>query len=97
MTIFISSILSCGGCSGCVPSRYLFLLFHLLHPIRNPKVFPTGRNMHSLDSSAIPTQVAVEVPEDVVRNVLEKLKDDNDDEFPESIVFALWGTNIIKT
>ena len=53
--------------------------------------------MHSLDSSAIPTQVAVEVPEDVVRNVLEKLKDDNDDEFPESIVFALWGTNIIKT
>ena len=92
MTIFISSILSCGGCSGCVPSRYRFLLFHLRHPIRNPKVF-----MHSLDSSAIPTQVAVEVPEDVVRNVLEKLKDDNDDEFPESIVFALWGTNIIKT
>ena len=53
--------------------------------------------MHSLDPSTIPTQVAVEVSEDVVRNVLEKLKDDNDDEFPESIVFALWGTNIIKT
>ena len=53
--------------------------------------------MHSLDSSAIPTQVAVEVPEDVVRNVLEKLKDDNDGEFPESIVFALWGTDIIRT
>ena len=52
--------------------------------------------MHSLDPSTIPTQVAVEVPEDVVRNVLEKLKDDNDGEFPESIVFALWGTDIIK-
>ena len=97
MTIIISSILSCGGCSGCVLSRYLFLLFQLLHPIRNPKVFSTGRNMHSLDPSTIPTQVAVEVSEDVVRNVLEKLKDDNDGEFPESIVFALWGTDIIKT
>ena len=52
--------------------------------------------MHSLDPSTIPTQVAVEVSEDVVRNVLEKLKDDNDGEFPESIVFALWGTDIIK-
>ena len=53
--------------------------------------------MHSLDPSAIPIQVDVEVSEDVVRNVLEKLKDDNDGEFPESIVFALWGTNIIRT
>ena len=52
--------------------------------------------MHSLDPSTIPTQVAVEVSEDVVRNVLEKLKDDNGGEFPESIVFALWGTDIIK-
>ena len=30
-------------------------------PIRNPDVLPTGRNMHALDPSAIPTAAAVEV------------------------------------
>merc|ERR1712071_255304 len=36
-------------------------------PIRNPDVLPTGRNMHSLDPSSIPTAAAVEVSEGVVR------------------------------
>mmetsp|Transcript_35174 Transcript_35174/g.77009 ORF Transcript_35174/g.77009 Transcript_35174/m.77009 type:complete len:1409 (+) Transcript_35174:149-4375(+) len=66
-------------------------------PIRNPDVLPTGRNMHALDPSAIPTQAAVEVSEDVVRKLLEKLKDENDGAFPESIAFTLWGTDNIKT
>ena len=51
-------------------------------PIRNPDVLPTGRNMHALDPSAIPTQAAVEVSEDVVRKLLEKLKDENDGAVP---------------
>ena len=42
-------------------------------PIRNQEVFPTERNMHSLDPSAIPAQVAVEVSEVVLRKKLEKL------------------------
>ena len=66
-------------------------------PIRNPDVLPTGRNMHALDPSAIPTQAAVEVSEGVVRKLLEKLKDENDGAFPESIAFTLWGTDNIKT
>jgi magnesium chelatase subunit H len=66
-------------------------------PIRNPDVLPTGRNMHALDPSAIPTQAAIEVAEDVVRKLLEKLKDENDGKFPESIAFTLWGTDNIKT
>jgi len=66
-------------------------------PIRNPAVLPTGRNMHALDPSAIPTTAAVEVSEDVVRKLLEKLKDENDGAFPESIAFTLWGTDNIKT
>ncbi|CAB9509996.1 chelatase subunit ChlH, chloroplastic [Seminavis robusta] len=66
-------------------------------PIRNPDVLPTGRNMHALDPSAIPTQAAVEVSQDVVRKLLEKLSDDNDGQFPESIAFTLWGTDNIKT
>ena len=66
-------------------------------PIRNPDVLPTGRNMHALDPSAIPTQAAVEVAEDVVRKLLEKLADENNGAFPESIAFTLWGTDNIKT
>ena len=66
-------------------------------PIRNPDVLPTGRNMHALDPSAIPTAAAVEVSEAVVRKLLEKLSDDNDGAFPESIAFTLWGTDNIKT
>jgi len=66
-------------------------------PIRNPDVLPTGRNMHALDPSAIPTQAAVDVSESVVRKLLEKLKDENDGMYPESIAFTLWGTDNIKT
>jgi len=66
-------------------------------PIRNPDVLPTGRNMHALDPSAIPTTAAVEVSESVVRKLLEKLSDENDGAYPESIAFTLWGTDNIKT
>jgi len=66
-------------------------------PIRNPDVLPTGRNMHALDPSAIPTTAAIEVSEAVVRKLLEKLSDENDGAFPESIAFTLWGTDNIKT
>ena len=66
-------------------------------PIRNPDVLPTGRNMHALDPSSIPTKAAVEVSEQVVRKLLEKLAEENDGKFPESIAFTLWGTDNIKT
>jgi magnesium chelatase subunit H len=66
-------------------------------PIRNPDVLPTGRNMHALDPSSIPTQAAVEVASSVVDKLLEKLYDENDGMYPESIAFTLWGTDNIKT
>jgi len=66
-------------------------------PIRNPDVLPTGRNMHALDPSAIPTTAAVEVSQDVVRKLLEKLQAENGGDYPESIAFTLWGTDNIKT
>merc|ERR1712127_996371 len=66
-------------------------------PIRNPDVLPTGRNMHALNPSAIPTQAAVEVAESVTNKLLEKLKIENEGKFPESIAFTLWGTDNIKT
>jgi magnesium chelatase subunit H len=66
-------------------------------PIRNPDVLPTGRNMHALDPSSIPTAAAVEISEQVVRKLLEKLAEENDGAYPESIAFTLWGTDNIKT
>ena len=51
-------------------------------PIRNPDILPTGRNMHTLDPSAIPTSAAVEVSSGVVEKLLEELRDDNDGMFP---------------
>jgi len=66
-------------------------------PIRNPEVLPTGRNMHALDPSSIPTAAAVEVSQDVVRKLLEKLQQENGGQYPESIAFTLWGTDNIKT
>jgi len=66
-------------------------------PIRNPDVLPTGRNMHALDPSAIPTQAAVDISEKVVDKLLEKLKEQGDGMYPESIAFTLWGTDNIKT
>merc|ERR1711966_139643 len=66
-------------------------------PIRNPDVLPTGRNVHALDPSAIPTQAAVEISEGVVNKLLEKLSNENDGMYPESIAYTLWGTDNIKT
>jgi magnesium chelatase subunit H len=67
-------------------------------PIRNPDVLPTGRNMHALDPASIPTTAAVEISEQVVEKLLEKLKSENPDgAYPESIAFTLWGTDNIKT
>lgn len=66
-------------------------------PIRNPDVLPTGRNMHALDPSAIPTKAAIDVAEDVVNKLLDRLKVENGGKYPESIAFTLWGTDNIKT
>ncbi len=66
-------------------------------PIRNPDVLPTGANMHALDPQSIPTSAAVECAENVCNRLLERLQQENDGAYPESIAFTLWGTDNIKT
>jgi magnesium chelatase subunit H len=66
-------------------------------PIRNPDVLPTGKNMHALDPQSIPTMAAVDCARVVVDRLLERLYIDNDNSYPESIAFTLWGTDNIKT
>ena len=66
-------------------------------PYRNPDILPTGRSMHVLDPSSIPTTAAIKAAEQVVRKLLEKLLMRTMAPTPESIAFTLWETDNIKT
>ncbi|GAB2267019.1 hypothetical protein Dimus_002004 [Dionaea muscipula] len=67
-------------------------------PIRNPKVLPTGKNIHALDPQSIPTTAALQSAKIVVDRLLERQKADNGTgKYPETIALVLWGTDNIKT
>nr|CAA51664.1 protoporphyrin IX:Mg Chelatase [Antirrhinum majus] len=66
-------------------------------PIRNPKVLPTGKNIHALDPQSIPTTAAMQSAMVVVDRLLERQKADNGGKFPETVALVLWGTDNIKT
>jgi|TARA_B110000003_G_scaffold14922_1_gene14611 magnesium chelatase subunit H len=66
-------------------------------PIRNPKVLPTGKNIHALDPQAIPTGAAVASAKVVVDRLIERERVENGGKYPESIALVLWGTDNIKT
>ncbi|XP_027175365.1 magnesium-chelatase subunit ChlH, chloroplastic [Coffea eugenioides] len=66
-------------------------------PIRNPKVLPTGKNIHALDPQAIPTTAAMQSAKVVVDRLLERQKADNGGKYPETVALVLWGTDNIKT
>jgi magnesium chelatase subunit H len=66
-------------------------------PIRNPKVLPTGKNIHALDPQAIPTTAAMQSAKVVVDRLIERQKADNDGKYPETVALVLWGTDNIKT
>merc|ERR1719331_2285700 len=66
-------------------------------PIRNPKVLPSGRNIHALDPQSIPTAAACKNAEGVVERLIERERQENGGKYPESIALVLWGTDNIKT
>eukprot|EP00252_Welwitschia_mirabilis_P014376 TRINITY_DN315_c0_g1_i2.p1 TRINITY_DN315_c0_g1~~TRINITY_DN315_c0_g1_i2.p1 ORF type:complete len:810 (-),score=126.48 TRINITY_DN315_c0_g1_i2:289-2718(-) len=66
-------------------------------PIRNPKVLPTGKNIHALDPQAIPTVAAMQSAKVVVDRLLQRQVADNSGKYPETIALVLWGTDNIKT
>jgi magnesium chelatase subunit H len=66
-------------------------------PVRNPDVLPTGKNLHALDPQAIPTSAAVQSAKVVVDRLLDRQKQENGGNWPETISFVLWGTDNIKT
>jgi len=66
-------------------------------PIRNPDVLPTGKNIHALDPQAIPTAAAMQSAGVVVERLIQRQKQENNGNWPETIALVLWGTDNIKT
>ncbi|GAB4342459.1 MAG: magnesium chelatase subunit H [Cyanophyceae cyanobacterium] len=66
-------------------------------PVRNPDVLPTGKNMHALDPQSIPTTAAVQSAKGVVERLIERQREENGGQWPETIAITLWGTDNIKT
>lgn len=64
--------------------------------IRNPEIFPTGRNTYQLDPTRIPTETAMErgkiIAEDYVRQFYEK-----NSRYPRMLSLVLWGFETMKT
>jgi magnesium chelatase subunit H len=64
--------------------------------IQNPEILPTGRNTHAVDPYRIPSPVAVQRSETVVKALLDRhLKEQG--RYPEAIAMVLWGMDNIKT
>jgi magnesium chelatase subunit H len=68
--------------------------------VRNPAVLPTGRNIHALDPSLVPSPVARRLGEKSCKAVLERARVEMglpEGQYPETIAMVLWGTDNIKT
>ncbi|MCS7114881.1 MAG: cobaltochelatase subunit CobN, partial [Candidatus Bathyarchaeota archaeon] len=64
--------------------------------IRNPEIFPTGRNTYQLDPTRIPTEAALErgktIAEEYIRQFYEK-----NGCYPRMLSLVLWGFETMKT
>lgn len=68
--------------------------------VRNPGVLPTGRNIHALDPTLIPSPVARRNAEKSVKAVLDRTRAElglTSEQYPESVALVLWGTDNIKS
>jgi len=65
-------------------------------PIRNPEVYPTGRNIYQLDPSNIPTSIAWERGRRIAEEILEKYLRENG-RYPRLVSFVLWAFETINT
>ena len=65
----------------------------LLH---NPKVLPTGRNLHGFDPFRIPSAFAVQDGARQADRLLARHQADGNT-FPESVALVLWGTDNLKS
>ena len=64
--------------------------------VQNPRVLPTGRNTHAINSYAVPSALAYARAERVVNLLLERHRAEHG-RFPRAMALVLWGLDNIKT
>lgn len=64
--------------------------------IREPKVLPTGRNLHGFDPFRIPSAYAVAEGRAQAERLIERHRADGAD-WPHSLAMVLWGTDNLKS
>ncbi|TWP51684.1 cobaltochelatase subunit CobN [Lentzea tibetensis] len=60
-------------------------------------VLPTGRNFYSVDPKAIPSRLAWETGQAMADSLLQRYRDDNENEWPPSVGLSVWGTSAMRT
>ncbi len=65
--------------------------------VRNPAVLPTGRNIHGLDPSLVPSPIARKAGEKSARAMLDRARQELGGSCPETMAMVLWGTDNIKS
>jgi len=64
--------------------------------LRNPKVLPTGRNLHGIDPFHIPSAFAVKDGQRQSDKLIARFMQDGG-KFPETVAMVLWGTDNLKS
>jgi len=65
-------------------------------PVRNPEVYPTGRNIYQLDPANIPTSIAWERGRRIAEEILERYLRENG-RYPRLVSIVLWAFETINT
>ncbi|MEM1766383.1 MAG: magnesium chelatase subunit H [Candidatus Bathyarchaeia archaeon] len=64
--------------------------------IRNPEIFPTGRNTYQLDPTGIPTETAMERGKVIAEECVRRFYESNG-RYPRMLSLVLWGFETMKT
>jgi cobaltochelatase CobN len=64
--------------------------------LRNPEVFPSGRNLYQFNPLTLPTESAMERGKQIARNTL-KHHFETTGQYPKSVGVVLWGFETAKT
>lgn len=60
-------------------------------------ILPTGRNLHSIDTWRIPSELAFRRGAAIADQLIARHREEHDGQWPETIAQVLWGLDTIKT
>lgn len=60
-------------------------------------ILPTGRNIHAIDPWRIPSELAFKRGRQIAQSIINKHREENNGEYPETIAQVLWGLDTIKS